>query len=1395
MRVKTQSGKSISLTDLFFYNTHVDGVENAGYWTKPENWDQELTFTAIGRENDAHEGVTILIQGKRGPLTKQVYVSMYPDDSAVYVVNRLSTSQSTKIQDRHTSHFSSDPKNPAYPAGIFVDGVDASHPQGVLKQMKAERYVYAYIPRQDLCMAILMASSGLQQLKLKNPLEYHGLSNGREFHIAGINGQKLDPGHAVELRYVIYWNDGDKSQYIKQLSKRLQEGKYKKRFYPQAKTSETNKTDHVKLAPKQVAATDKKKIMNPREYLSQVQSTKWTDARSLTIHNQSPVNDTLAVTVHVESVPDITYAITTPGGQPMVSQADDLDGDGCVDEVCFLIPLKAGEKQEVILLSKSGQAVTAMVGLRKGVIQAGSYKPIRIQPTSSPAVTQHSTHISPINLSRAREQMQSLEQTMPMEVVECNGMRLLLGQKSGLIEAMRPYSIPEDYVGSYLREYVPGHDHAGTMKILADGPIRTVYKWLGNGRMVRVYDNGVIDSTWENSHRHMQIITCAYPYAYVQTHRQGIVRYSQMIERRRSLSQVDSLSFWGRNDASIQVNANGLLADDHQVWLDSGELGWNVGVDFAEKQSREDPYQRVGRLCADTFIAGGLHVTSWNSKGEDARLVYRVANFGKQSLNAANGLIQINAVNLVHASLPALRLPMPTSAIQLKFDKTNMTVNRLYPNEFNGWQLQPKRLATHNPQPAYFAGTFENTTDKPVTVHLQLDKVNWIMAASLLLDPKQLQNDKTGQLTQWYEHEQSLLIEDKPIAIVLPAGESIPLEVCLRPVEGTLGRLGCKLRWETSTDTGCIELSVMVRPTNVFAPVYAPASELGAEYATMTCRGTPIIYDLMYFGGTTSERDNWYYAFYRDYERHGFWASDPIKLKSYYTGHDAGAFSNLSPTQWANAVVDRMNDPRFADYRIHVYLHDEIFEHIGGYKGRWRPLREVANLDAMITMNVKNAAWPSFMEQAIKKDTQYQVKLPSDIAEVFYYCGQDQRLHDYAKKLIGPRNELFAKWTQDSSLTIGTDPEKLRQLYSFWISTQLHVTRYESVRRQCWWLRHQGFDLLRSWAFRGDYRLYSGRIMHWMTMPVDINEKRKHLLTDRGLAWMDMKRDMELVTLVNLLKDEERDTEKRVIVKKLTQHALDASQSDDFDQARHLYVKALALLRPDLLYLAPSDHWNGTVDAVKLKNLLDEDDHFIKAQQIPSATIPLTDQNSTRPSPTIDGQLDNAYLEQGATLELQSSNGGKVLAPTTAYLARDHDNLYVFFICNEPQIKAVRAQATERDSAVYDDDCVEVFIDHKGDGKQYAHIAVNVRGVIYDALQNVGAKWDIPMSVVSRQDDNSWCVEIKIPFQSFGHTPRFGDAWRVNFNRERKVVRELSAWSATFGSFHQPKRFGKIEFD
>lgn len=176
--------------------------------------------------------------------------------------------------------------------------------------------------------------------------------------------------------------------------------------------------------------------------------------------------------------------------------------------------------------------------------------------------------------------------------------------------------------------------------------------------------------------------------------------------------------------------------------------------------------------------------------------------------------------------------------------------------------------------------------------------------------------------------------------------------------------------------------------------------------------------------------------------------------------------------------------------------------------------------------------------------------------------------------------------------------------------------------------------------------------------------------------------------------------------------------------------------------------------------------------------------------------------------------------PTQAKLLWDDDHLYVSFRCTDTMILG---EHDTRDSAVYRDDCVEIFLSPDPTQlEKYFNIEMSVTGAWLDHFHpgGVGTKadWDpvgirLASSVEGTQNiesdhDRSWTIEVAIPFAAFEKVakqvpPNPGDEWRLNLNRlnfsrpsgHNRLQR--SQWAPSHSDklgFHAPEFFGKVIF-
>ncbi len=183
---------------------------------------------------------------------------------------------------------------------------------------------------------------------------------------------------------------------------------------------------------------------------------------------------------------------------------------------------------------------------------------------------------------------------------------------------------------------------------------------------------------------------------------------------------------------------------------------------------------------------------------------------------------------------------------------------------------------------------------------------------------------------------------------------------------------------------------------------------------------------------------------------------------------------------------------------------------------------------------------------------------------------------------------------------------------------------------------------------------------------------------------------------------------------------------------------------------------------------------------------------------------------------------------TEARMLWDDECLYIAFKCRDTHISAAK---TERNTAVFEDDCVEAFLCPLPQRiKRYINIEINAIGTYnsrvnadqpIDALagfpgadepRSLHAHWFMPGLQIGRShegtmnnesdEDSSWVIEMSIPFKSFeilgwGRAPKDGDTWRFNLYRlggkiepQRSSLFPLPEGAGN----HSPEHFGELVF-
>jgi hypothetical protein len=210
------------------------------------------------------------------------------------------------------------------------------------------------------------------------------------------------------------------------------------------------------------------------------------------------------------------------------------------------------------------------------------------------------------------------------------------------------------------------------------------------------------------------------------------------------------------------------------------------------------------------------------------------------------------------------------------------------------------------------------------------------------------------------------------------------------------------------------------------------------------------------------------------------------------------------------------------------------------------------------------------------------------------------------------------------------------------------------------------------------------------------------------------------------------------------------------------------------------------------------------------------------PPPAVDGQLDEAAWAQAAPVVfMMPVTFDRPLSLTEARMVCDDRCLYISFRAADQDLFAL---STSRDSAVYLEDAVEVFLKTDPRRDPYYEFEFSPIGTIFDAFfgkrgaSGNGQRWTAwncaGLKAVVRVDgtlndwgdrDTGWTIEIAIPFAGLPtcaeRAPRPGDTWLFNLARYDysvhlpEGVQFFSSSPLTKPSFHAYADWRTLRFE
>ena len=160
-------------------------------------------------------------------------------------------------------------------------------------------------------------------------------------------------------------------------------------------------------------------------------------------------------------------------------------------------------------------------------------------------------------------------------------------------------------------------------------------------------------------------------------------------------------------------------------------------------------------------------------------------------------------------------------------------------------------------------------------------------------------------------------------------------------------------------------------------------------------------------------------------------------------------------------------------------------------------------------------------------------------------------------------------------------------------------------------------------------------------------------------------------------------------------------------------------------------------------------------------------------------------------------------------------SLCFFFECLEPKLGKLRVNtalknAGRRDSSVWQDDDLEVFISPANDGVTIYQFAVNPAGVFFDGSsrynpetrrRKVNRSWNCAAKFAAGRTGKAWTVEMTLPLKALFDGRPTGSVWGFNVMRQRtnglstsrRSSWPLQFWSETDSSASsEPDKYGVL---
>lgn len=172
--------------------------------------------------------------------------------------------------------------------------------------------------------------------------------------------------------------------------------------------------------------------------------------------------------------------------------------------------------------------------------------------------------------------------------------------------------------------------------------------------------------------------------------------------------------------------------------------------------------------------------------------------------------------------------------------------------------------------------------------------------------------------------------------------------------------------------------------------------------------------------------------------------------------------------------------------------------------------------------------------------------------------------------------------------------------------------------------------------------------------------------------------------------------------------------------------------------------------------------------------------------PVIDGRDDDAIWQTAPMItafrQNQPVENGVPSFTTTARIAYDAQNLYVFLRAYDPHPDSIHAPLARRDATTIASDWMGILVDGYHDRRTGYELDVNPAGVKQDwSIQNDGDEdlaWDGVWEVATRVDSLGWTAEFRIPLSQLRYATAPTDTFGIYLWRRVDRLGENDSWPA-----------------